>query len=303
MDNDAREAILNLRLERVTVTPDMALEWLARNTHNRPIRGALVERLASDMAAGRWQFNGDALRFNGDGGLLDGQHRLEACVVAQTPFETLVVRGLPSSVMETIDTGAARKLSDVLRLRGESSYSDLAAALPTALTWEMGPRQLRSNHRPTFSACLHWLEANPGIRDEMLAVSGLRRPPIYLTARYAAPFAYRARQLEPEALPEFLSRLESGAELTEDDPIYVLRRWLVRVKTEGLAVSRFEMMGRLVKVWNYWLAGVSMEMLRWSSREGVPPLSGGQPEPKIDEQIARNRRRQARRRGRGSDDG
>jgi hypothetical protein len=77
-------------VEWMTVTPDQALKWLEdTNTNNRSVRDIHVQRLASDMKNGKWRgFNGEAIRFDSLGRLVDGQHRLWACTVAGVPFDT-----------------------------------------------------------------------------------------------------------------------------------------------------------------------------------------------------------------------
>ncbi|MDP2620568.1 MAG: hypothetical protein Q8P46_10395, partial [Hyphomicrobiales bacterium] len=74
---------------RCRITPELAREWLEKtNRKNRPLSELKWTAYAVDMLEGRWQYNGDAIRFGSDGVLLDGQHRLMACVEAGIPFET-----------------------------------------------------------------------------------------------------------------------------------------------------------------------------------------------------------------------
>ena len=51
------------QVELVTVTPDMAHDWLGFNTHNRPIRSRTIAAYAADMTAGSWQWNGESIKF------------------------------------------------------------------------------------------------------------------------------------------------------------------------------------------------------------------------------------------------
>jgi hypothetical protein len=76
------------RRMRMMVTPELAKQWLEANTHNRPLSEELVIAYMVDMLDGRWQYNGDAIRFDHTGRLIDGQHRLHACIEAGVPFET-----------------------------------------------------------------------------------------------------------------------------------------------------------------------------------------------------------------------
>ena len=51
------------RIVVVTITPAIAADYLANNNgRNRSLNNRRVEGLARDILAGRWEFNGDAIR-------------------------------------------------------------------------------------------------------------------------------------------------------------------------------------------------------------------------------------------------
>src|ERR1700757_3825044 len=77
------------------VTPELAAEWLRKNTHNRPLRRNVVEALARDIVAGNWVPTHQGVAFYDDETLFDGQHRLSAIVRAQKPVAVLVTFGIP----------------------------------------------------------------------------------------------------------------------------------------------------------------------------------------------------------------
>ena len=108
---------------------------------------------AADMGDGHWQFNGEAVKFAGDGSLLDGQHRLAAIIEADVVLPLLVVRGLASSAQETVDGGAKRKFSDVLKLRGEPNADHLAAVARRVTLWKRAPGAARSTSSPPTRRC------------------------------------------------------------------------------------------------------------------------------------------------------
>lgn len=97
------------------------------NTHNRRIVQTRVDALAREMKEGNWHVNGATIAFNGDGGLLDGQHRLAACVKAGVPFTSYVVRGIDTEAQATMDLGGKRTLVDILHIDGVKSAATAAA--------------------------------------------------------------------------------------------------------------------------------------------------------------------------------
>lgn len=74
------------------------------------------------MRNGNWKANGEAIKFSSTGRLLDGQHRLRACVKEQVPFTTLVIRGLEDEAM------AARSGDEGIRRLAEGLRSALDMA-------------------------------------------------------------------------------------------------------------------------------------------------------------------------------
>lgn len=118
-----------MKIEVLEITPQMASQMLANNPENRPIKRLWVEKLARDMASGHWQTNGDAIRLNGDGSLIDGQHRLTACVQSGVSFTTVVISGLPHDVRATIDGGVKRSYGDRLTMRNIPNGNLVASAI------------------------------------------------------------------------------------------------------------------------------------------------------------------------------
>jgi len=109
------------------ITPEFAKEVLEkRNKINRAILQGTVNSYAKQMREGKWKTNGEPIIFSEeyeveeDGVkrnvrfLLDGQHRLAACVKCGIPFLVLVVSGLPKEVFDSIDTGKVRAGKDAL---------------------------------------------------------------------------------------------------------------------------------------------------------------------------------------------
>lgn len=121
----------DLIIEVKDVTPKMAEEILINhNGLNRKINKRHVEALALNMCKGSWKFNGDAVRFDNKGNLIDGQHRLSAIVACNKTMPLLLISGLDESIIRTIDQEVKpRNLSDILKMDGIDYANKVASCL------------------------------------------------------------------------------------------------------------------------------------------------------------------------------
>ena len=112
-----------------TITPEIASEYLKKNTLNRPINKITVGDYASQMEKGLWKLNGEPIIISSTGNVIDGQHRLSACVNSGKSFDTLVVEGVDASVFDTIDTGRIRTLADIFNIMGVKSANRTSSVI------------------------------------------------------------------------------------------------------------------------------------------------------------------------------
>ena len=107
--------------------------FCTNNLHNRPLYMASVERLIQEQLRKRWRENGEPVIIGKTGSILNGQHSLISCVLAEqrrlnnlnqwehnwpgpVTMAKLVVYGIDESddVVNTMDTCKPRSLSDVI---------------------------------------------------------------------------------------------------------------------------------------------------------------------------------------------
>jgi hypothetical protein len=111
-----------------TITPIDAQRLLADNVGNRKLRAHVVARYASEIRAGEWKLTGDPISITADGNLLNGQHRLTACVVAGCSFQTAVLWNADPSSFLVMDAGLHRSVGDGLAADGHKNANTVAAA-------------------------------------------------------------------------------------------------------------------------------------------------------------------------------
>ena len=145
------------------ISPEAAAMMLENNPANRVVNKAHVAAIARDMKAGAWQVNGDAIRLNCDGSLIDGQHRLTACVVANVPFRSVVITGLDADVRATIDSGRKRTHADRLSMRGVANAKAVSATARMIGVLALG----QIVWRPTSHELDQVIKTNPGLLESV----------------------------------------------------------------------------------------------------------------------------------------
>lgn len=244
-----------------TITPAEAIVFLGKNTNNRGVRQGTVEKYARDMQAGDWHFTGDPIRFNGDGSLLDGQHRLLACVKANTSFKTAVIRGLATADRAVLDTGAKRSLTDVLKWQGEANQALLASTMTWCVRYELG-RMRDHKLYVSHSELLGWLEQNPGIR-ESLPIARQTREQVPIPATILGGVHYELSKLDEGDARGFMAELKAGTGLAEGSPILALRKFAFGTETRRERPSQVVYSAVTIKAVNAWREGRNMTVARW----------------------------------------
>ena len=127
-----------MRTKVEVITPQMAQEILEKhNPRNRTVSEGTVQSYATDMKNGRWTVTHQGLAFDVNGNLLDGQHRLWACLFSGVPIEFNVTRDLPveSTVggvqiftMDAIDRGRVRTTGQQMQLCHNIKNGNVVAA-------------------------------------------------------------------------------------------------------------------------------------------------------------------------------
>lgn len=265
---------VDVQIMRVDAT--IAAAWLEGNDHNRKIRDQHVETLAGAMKRGEWKMNGDAIRFDTTGTLLDGQHRLWALIAASTDvpdifIDTLVIFNLPAETQETMDTGARRSLSDILALRGEKSTANLAATIQRVFLTEKGEQALRwpSRYRLTPPQALAFLEQNPGIRDVVRVGQRLRNH-IPVSAAIIATCVWQFDRLDHEDSLAFWNAVAVPEKLDRYDPRFVLQRALEKNKTARRKMDTMTIQAIIIKAWNAYREGRQIQLLSFKVGGATP---------------------------------
>lgn len=269
-----------MKAKVMDLTPELAASYLETNTNNRKIRVSRVATLARVIARNEWVENGEAIKFDTDGYLLDGQHRLEAIIMAAKEIRTLVVTGLHPQSQVSMDQGAGRTFADTLTWLGESNTTDLASTIRVLKHFYSIGRVTTQNHSASYTKeeLLQFLEDHPGIRDALSPPESKMNRSL-LTPSVSASIYYILSDIDTDNADDFFYKLGSGDGLVKGDPIfalrYVLEQNLLRrhgkINTQHRSALTF-------KAWNAYCRGEEVQTIKWRAggarRESYPVVEG-----------------------------
>jgi len=230
---------MTTRLKTVVevITPKTAQKYLSMNINrNRKISKSRVSRLAATMVSGEWVLNGDAIRFNKNGKLIDGQTRLAAIVHCKKPLESVVIRGLDERAMDTIDIGKPRSGGDFLSMHGyQGAVYALAAAI--SITTAFDSKGVYNNKKGKASPrqMLDYLQKNKRMLKsyEIFTAAKEKEFQQLLPQSIAIACHYMFCEIDKDAGESFFHHLVKGVNLGAKSPILKLRTELIGMRSDS----------------------------------------------------------------------
>ncbi len=268
----------DLNIEVIEITPSLAQAWLARSTEmiNRPVHLQWVQQLMQAIRRGEWQLTGDSIKMDAQGQVVDGQHRLLAIAQSGVSCLSLVVRGVHPAAFAVMDTGRGRTVGDILHLYGITDRFAKAGMVRILLLLEATGRPvtgtLESRGIVSPASTLAYLEQHPDIDQGAKMADSVRQVLEGGKGIWGAAFVLLMRVDRP-AVEKFAYLLRTGEDLSRGNPILLLRRRTEPQKSAFFARdsrAREELMALIIKAWNAWRSGETIETLRWRGQARKP---------------------------------
>lgn len=263
------ESGLSISVE--TITPDMAQTWLDRGGNNRRPSERGILKLVYAIQMGEWDLTGETIKLDKDGRVRDGQHRLHAIIRAGIPVQCIVVRGIPESAFDKIDTGKARTPANVLEIHGHAQSVAKASTARGLMYIEQFGRYAPGTARstappPSNAAVLAYVEAHPEIEPAIHMADRLRVGAKFVggTGLWAIAFALFIR-VSPDQAEVFCQSLIEGANLESGSPVLKLRNQYIGGGRDWQATGeqRERLLALAIKAWNFWRHDELVSVLTW----------------------------------------
>lgn len=236
-------------VRKLTITPEMAHDILGGNTNNRHIHERHVRKICAALEDGRWRFNGESIKIAHDGTLIDGQHRLVACIRTGVPIDTLIIYGIDPETYTTIDIGAKRTASDALSREGIKN----SVAISGAIRWILAIKSRKAHIGNIYLDPDQVLEEYLKLKhiDQSVECHPPVKPLLAPAAAIALHYMFAEKDLS--AANDFFADLSSGVGLRDGDPVLALRNKLIETKIKN-RMKRLqtpsETIALVIRAWN-----------------------------------------------------
>ena len=233
---------ISQKAEIVDVTPVLAAEWLGQNhKKNRKMRPRKVLEYETEMRAGRWVLGDQAISFDVDDNLINGQHRLKAVFNSGITCRFLVLWGCPDRALYVIDGGMKRTTDDRLGMAGVGSPLGVG---PVVRRIYQGMSETRADRQVSDWQIEQFLqEQGYGAAIRSIFIISAKHGQKNSTLR-AVLFRARIKRHTLESLERFCEVLNTGIMQKGEDGAVVLRNYISRMNSRVGGTSGTSLMRR-----------------------------------------------------------
>lgn len=246
--------------ETINMNPGLAAILLGNNPDNRCLKPFKLAHFVSDMANGRWSFNGQPIIVSKEGLLNDGQHRLNAICEANLTLPMVVQFGIDRATRTTLDQGSARTAGDFLHMGGSAHANQCASIARVVLAYEASEgRNIRDAGKFTNAQVIARVTDDGDIIKAAEYASAVNKH----TMKFAAPAIigsafYLLGEVHPADAREYMDRVSIGEGLRLNQPAFTVRETLLKMG-KGARQPKLEI---IFHGWNKFRANGPLKLIR-----------------------------------------
>lgn len=268
------------RMELKQLTPKFAQYCLSKNEGNRALSPTDVKRFKGIIKRGEWSLMPDALCFDVNGALRNGQHRCTAVSETGVTVPVWVFYDADPEAFQSMDQGRKRSLADSLGILGHKHPHVLATAINLLWKFEIGLASSGTSNRPTsivgriehpsVQQGLEYLEQNPNLVMSVNFACGLKVVQSVLPSSCIAFLHYMfcmtsECERPDEMATDFFNSLDKAS--AQSDPRKTLWARLMLAKVDKAhRLNREEQLAIAIKCWNKWAFNRKLSRVNWTNR-------------------------------------
>ena len=240
-----------------TISPALAASYLGRSAGNRTLKAQKVSAYARDMIAGNWQINGEPIIFDSNMTLIDGHHRLEACIGSGVTFSSIVTRGVPPESNLTIDMGASRSAADAMTFMGYKNAYVVQSIARVLMSLETG---IVRSVNPSTQEIFEYVNRIPEMQEAASFAAG--KPFPKCGALIGAIYVVASRLGILQDAIDFSEAMKTGVPHYPGCAAHKLRETLLQARVRGQSITPKETALMFVSAWEKFVKRVPVQVLR-----------------------------------------
>lgn len=265
------------------ISPELARKYLALNIeNNRSVNQNSVNTWARMMEQDEW-YVAEPIKFDSNGRLIDGQHRLLGVIKSGRTVQFLVVRGMDPKSVRTLDNGRKRTPGNALEIENFPGDTKMAAAALRVVGAYFNGELKHANSTNsrngsvTGNDVVNMWNQYPYIVDAVKWAGEQRSSMNANPTVVAAGIVVLLHYASWDHVIEFFGALTGNVALTDKDPRQVMRKWLMNQANAGECNSneyRTRSLFVMIRCWNWWIEGRPSTDIRLRSKAEKRDMDG-----------------------------
>ncbi len=260
-------------IQKVLITPNIARKLIANMVSNRNIKKRTLERIKYAISNNEWECeNGESIKILSSGRLFDGHHRLQAIIDLDIDIPMYITFNCNTNSMATIDTGAIRSLSDILKINNIKYFTQVGTVIKSEIAFKTNKPSRHASKvlNMSYSKILEIAQSNQEYLEFVCKKAGFYNNKFSLiTSSEYAKFFNILYKIDNETCLTFFEMLSTGK--NSCSPVYQLREILIKDATKSIRkLTSVEKEALFIKSWNYYVDGIETS-LRWIPFKGSFP--------------------------------
>ena len=253
----------------LSIDKDMAKLMLERNYMNRAIQRKKVEEYKSDMNKMDWHLNGETIKFDQNGNLIDGQKRLTAFIESNLEtIQLMFVTGLDRDVVFTkIDIGQPRTAANAFEFIGVQNSTLVSSMIKNIVAFGKGNYGDRggTNRIMTREDMINFYRNDHENIQRLASISSTlyKKSGCLILPGPMAALVYLFTQKSEKQAIDFFEKFASGDNLPKHSPILILREKIIRSKNSTRErLTQSELIKLIIISWNKYRANETCKVLK-----------------------------------------
>lgn len=265
-----------------TITPSIAKKLLGENTRNRKIRKDRWQKISFEIKNGRWRHNGDSIKIDWNGNIIDGQHRLLGIADSGIDCKAVVISEVNPEMINHIDVDrCVRRTSDVLTIHGYKSTTLLAGVATTLHAYYHRP-MAKINVQSPYKV-LEFIKQNGFILTSTSFCEMRQTPRMIGGATLSALHFIASKNGLRGKIEEFIGQFLTGAGIEKGSPVLSLRNRIIdenqKSNFNGGFLTKYTRFGLLIDTFNRSMQGRKRASnYLFEAGKKLPRVSGDQDE-------------------------